>query len=135
MSKQCGSCGAPFEAKRPTAKYCSNRCRQRAFKRTAGGGEPEETAEQPASVSEPGRTEAATAIELERAGRLDTAIGQAVIVLARRIDVSSFETGAGLAALAREHRTALAEALRDSEGAADPVDELRMKRERKLAGG
>ncbi|MBQ9041575.1 MAG: hypothetical protein IJ111_02040 [Eggerthellaceae bacterium] len=31
MEKVCSVCGCVFEAKRSTAKYCSNRCRQRAF--------------------------------------------------------------------------------------------------------
>ena len=32
---KCESCGREFDAKRSTAKYCSDRCRQRAHRRLA----------------------------------------------------------------------------------------------------
>lgn len=134
MRKDCPSCGTAFEAKRATAKYCSNKCRQRAFQRTGPAGRPE-TAPPLEPSSEPGPTAAATTVELERADRLNTAIGQAALVLAKRIDASSTETGGSLASLVREHRATMAEALRDTDGQADPLDELRTRRERKLSSG
>jgi hypothetical protein len=80
-----------------------------------------------------GSLAAATQAELDRAGRLGSAVGQAALALARRIDASQGETGSALAALVREHRATLAEAVKDAEVAADPLDELRNRRERKLA--
>jgi len=132
MNKICGDCGLTFEAKRATAKYCGERCRKRAQRRPPALIAPSPAIDEPASI---GPTALATTAELELAGRLDTAVGQAAVILARRIDASSGETGSSLASLVREHRAALAEAMRDSEGKADPLDELRTRRERKLAGG
>lgn len=133
MRKSCESCGSGFEAKRAAARYCSARCRQRAHRKPA----PDAGAEVAALPAE-AATESlarATRAELEAANRLHTAIGQAALVLARRIDSAGAETGSSLAALTREHRATLAEALRDVKSAADPLDELRMRRERKLASG
>ena len=143
MRKTCAMCPTEFEAKHPTAKYCGERCKKRA-QRQPGGTKatkrrkpagvvelPAEPTIEPAAVS----LSAATVAELGRAERLETALGQAALALARRIDASGGETGSALAALVREHRAALAEAVRDAQKAADPLDELRTRRERKLAGG
>lgn len=35
MGKSCADCGRPFEAKRQSAKYCSDLCRKRAQRRRA----------------------------------------------------------------------------------------------------
>ncbi len=80
--------------------------------------------------------EPATVAVLAAAGRTETPSGQSALALARRIDGSGQESGAGLASLVREHRAALADALRDvAVVAVDPVDELRAARERKRATG
>lgn len=136
MQKRCETCGESFEAKRKTAKFCSDRCRMRAHRR------PAET-EQSAPVASPAPvereetaeslTEAARA-ELLAAGRERTASGRAVLVLARRIDANASESGSSLAALVREFRAALAGALQGAGEATDPVDELRTRRERKRSG-
>lgn len=136
MPKTCESCGEPFEAKRAAAKYCGERCRKRAQRRP---GRPK-VSEPAAAVPEvPGEVTnaltSATLAELERAGRVETAAGQAVLALARRIDAGASETGSALAALVREHRAALAEAVKDVRERKDPLDELRARRERKLASG
>lgn len=136
MRRTCEVCPNEFDAKRASAKYCSERCKKRAQRRPGGTKAakvlplPPEQPDAPVSG-----LMLATAVELEQAGRLETAAGQAVIALARRIDHSSAETGNALAALVREHRAALADAVRDAKQAADPLDELRSRRERKLAGG
>jgi len=126
-----------FTAKRSAAKYCGDTCRKRA-QRNPGKVRPAEVlplSPGPADDSAPGRLAAATLAELEAAGRADSAVGQAALALARRIDSASGETGSALAAMVREHRAALAEAVRDGKRAADPLDELRARRERKSAGG
>jgi hypothetical protein len=83
----------------------------------------------------PGRgVMAATEAELDSVGRLETPLGQAALVLAVRLEASHREPGTALAALVREHRAALAEAMRGARVAADPVDELRARRDRKRAG-
>ncbi|MGZ0231122.1 hypothetical protein [Streptomyces sp. H49] len=79
--------------------------------------------------------------ELVAVGRESTAAGRAVLALARRIDSSTMEPGSSLAALIREFRASMAEAVKGAEKAADPVDalrakkdELRARRERKHTG-
>jgi hypothetical protein len=73
--------------------------------------------------------------ELEAAGRLGTALGQAAVALARRIDAGASEPGSSFASLVRQHGATLAEAVKDAAAKADPLDELRSRRERKFAGG
>jgi hypothetical protein len=132
-------CPTEFEAKRPAAKYCSEKCKKRA-QRQPGGVDavkvlplPPEPADDAAPASGPVAT--ATLKELERAGRLETAVGQAALALARRIDAAAAETGSSLAALARQHLATLSEAVKDAQRVADPLDELRSRRERKLGAG
>jgi hypothetical protein len=137
MRKPCAVCGTPFEAKRPAAKFCGDRCRQRAHRRPEAVSE-SKAVELPSDLVEDppvGSVTTATVAELERAGRLETAVGQTAIALARRIDSDSAETGASMAALARQHLATLTEALRDAQTAADPLDELRSRRERKRGAG
>jgi hypothetical protein len=131
VRRQCGSCGDTFEAKRNTAKFCSDRCRVRASRSP----KPPPPAEADEGLA-PGEESLGDAVraELEAAGRLSTASGRAVLALARRIDAGSRESGASLAALVKEFRASLAEAVKGAEKTADPVDELRNRRERKRIG-
>ena len=76
----------------------------------------------------------ATMAELNAAGRVSSAAGQAALVLAKRIDASQGETGAGLAALVKQHGATLADAVKGSRAVVSPLDELRLARERKRAG-
>ena len=72
----------------------------------------------------------ATRVALTEAGRLDSALGQAAMNLARRL--SSRDTPASAAAaIGRELRLTLSAALEHSQGVADPIDELRERRERR----
>jgi hypothetical protein len=109
------SCGTTFQAKNPRARYCSDRCRKR---RQRGGtvvelptpdGEPE---------SKPGPVAEATARELEAVGRLDTALGQACMTMARRLDLPGVDTGSALAAVASRLESLLTSATR---GAGKPT--------------
>lgn len=136
MRKRCGACGEDFEARRKTAKFCSDRCRMRAHRRPADS-------EQPTPVASPAPAEReddsesltqAARAELEAAGRERTAAGRAVLALARRIDANASETGSSLAAMVREFRATLAGALAGAGEAGDPVDELKARRDRKRAG-
>lgn len=142
MRKTCEVCGVAFDAKRQSARYCSDRCRVRASRRRGASSTPvtdadplRDTAE--TSISTPrGSVFAATRTELEAAGRAESAVGVAVLALALRIDgAASAETGAGLAALVKEFRATLESALADAEPAADPLDELRERRERRFNAG
>lgn len=122
-TRPCDVCGQPYTAKRPSSRYCGDTCRQRA--RRAG------ISNEPPTVTlggVDGPVAAATAAALEATGMLDSPIGQSTVALARRMDANA-DTGAGLASLSRELRAALAEALADVTVAADPLDELRARRE------
>ena len=139
MRKTCEVCPAEFEAKRASAKYCSERCKKRAQRRPGGTSAAKvlPLPAGPTSESAPdltGSVAAATLVELEQAGRSDTAVGQAALALARRIDAAGAETGSSLAALARQHMATLAEAVKNAKVQEDDLDELRNRRERKLAG-
>lgn len=85
----------------------------------------------PTVMETAGAVTAATEKWLEDVGGLDTALGQQALVLARRID-SPAENGSGVAALSREFR----EVLRAVGGKreADPLDELRARRDRRGYG-
>jgi hypothetical protein len=87
----------------------------------------------PKSTDSPTGTLGAVISELTTAGRLETSAGQAAIALATRIDEGA-ESSAGLAALTRELRAAMAEALANVTEAGDALDELRARREARRAG-
>jgi hypothetical protein len=129
VRKVCADCGTGFDAKRPQAKFCGDRCRKRAQRRPVRP----ETPGNRDGLAGPGAVEQATAAELATAGRAGRPAGQCALVLARRIDQADGEPGGGLAALVREHRAALADALADVVPAGNPLDELRRRRERRFA--
>ena len=73
-------------------------------------------------------------MELDAAGRGDSAIGRAALVMAAKIQ-NGKESGSSLAALNREWRATMAEAVRGVAVAEDPIDELRARRDKKRAAG
>jgi hypothetical protein len=75
-----------------------------------------------------------TRAELKTAGRLGTSLGKVALKLAARLDADVRESGMGVAAIVREHSRVLAEAVKGAHIAADPVDELRARRDSKRAG-
>lgn len=143
MTRSCASCGAPIPPQkgggRPRTKCekCSP-TRRRDLKRRAPHklvalDAPEEPdAEVPASSV--GDVTAATLKKLDAADLLDDPSGLAALALARRIDRSMLDTGAGVAALVREHRAALADAMSRAKVAADPLERLRLVVSEKSAG-
>jgi hypothetical protein len=129
VRKQCAVCSAEFEAKRKTAKYCSRRCSMRASR------QPKAEADAVMPVDPDSELWTATLDELTSAGRVASSSGQAALILARRIDSASGETGSGLAALVKQHGASLADALKGARAESNPLDELRARRERKLDAG
>ena len=129
MRKQCSVCLTGFEAKRAAAKYCSGRCQKRAQRQP----KPEPSGQMP--VDPDSELWTATLAELAEGGRVASASGQAALLLARRLDSQLAETGSSVAAMVREHRAALADALKGAAAEANPLDELRARRERKLDAG
>lgn len=143
MEVKCEVCGEMFEAKRRTARFCSSGCRVRAHR--AGGkvvelkpaakskpaGKAPAAAPAPAG-EEAGPVEAAAVKQLEEAGRLDTPLGQAALVLARRLDRTTMDTGSAIAGVVKQLEATLAAATAGAKQAEDPVDELRKRRDQKL---
>lgn len=132
MQRPCDVCGTPYEAKRPTSKYCSTRCRTRASR-----GTPTEHADVvplPAPEEQAGPVEAATLRELEAVERADSVFGQTALALARKLDAGR-ETGAAMASLAKQLEATLATATEGVTTAADPLDELRARRDAKRNAG
>lgn len=130
--RSCEYCGKPLESKR--AKYCpGSKCRSMAHKRRTSG---VVVALHPQGPDAPaptgGSVVAVTTKQLEEAGRLDTYLGAAALVAAARLDETA-DTGSAVAALLREFRVAMAEALAGQQHA-DGLDEVRQARERRLAG-
>lgn len=125
MQRSCAQCTKPFEAQRPTAKFCGGTCRKRAQR--VGRGVPPV----PASIAnaQVGDLVSAVQAELVAAGRENSSLGMQAVRLARRM--GEFDTGSSLAALSKELRGVMGEALANVEVAADPLDELQVKRDAK----
>ncbi len=136
MQKTCEACGDPFEAKRPSRKTCGERCRKRMQRQPSAEVVRLHASGQPGQQSLAGSLTAATQRGLTDADRLDTELGQAAMLLARRLDdVGPGETGAGMAALVKEYRATLADALKDSDRKAEgTVDEIRTAALRLIEG-
>lgn len=128
MSRACVACGASFEAQRDSARYCSAKCRKRGSR----GGLTGVVVEPPAPRVVTGAMVEATRARLVEAGVLDTMEGQAALLIAERME-SGNDTGSGIAALNRELAATVDRALSQRAAAADPMDELRARRERRNA--
>ena len=125
MVRPCDSCRKPYTAKRPNSRFCCESCRKRKSR----------APKPPVAVLVPaeGELTVVTRSELEAAGRVGSAVGQAALLIAKHLDAGA-ETGSSVAALVREHRATLGEALRGVKVAGDPLDELRALRDRKRTG-
>jgi hypothetical protein len=139
MEATCARCAQTFSARSKRARFCSPKCRTQATRARARGeaetlpskAKPKRTPKPQADAPISG-TLGAVVAELRGAGRLDSSAGQAAVALARRIDDGA-ESSAGLAALTREMRAAMAEALSRVEASGDALDELRARREARRA--
>ena len=100
---------------------------------TEPSSEPEQPSEPAPSPDDVPPLVAATRRELQAADRLDSVAGQQALKLAERM-YGLFDTGSAIAALSRELRAAMAEALKDAPRAGDSLDELAERRRRKAAG-
>ena len=138
----CATCGDEFDARRSTARFCSDKCRVRAH-RAKGPRLPAEVkiaaarpapaaAPAPAPDGEPPTVEEAVRRELDKAERTGTVFGQAALVLARRLDQPAMDTGSAVSSLVKQLSATLEQALAGVESAGDQVDELRARRDRKL---
>lgn len=118
-TKQCATCGNAFTASRKDGKYCGPTCRKRKQRRI-----PVVKAQTGADVP---KVVADTEAVLAAAGKLDHPLGDTALILARSLAEAG--TQSGLAAASKELRAVLAELLGDVRPAADPVDELKARRD------
>jgi hypothetical protein len=134
----CARCSAEFEAARFSARYCSPACRTRAYRdrRKAAAASPPEAPE-PVTDQAPQDVEgfpvhSALTAELTAAQQDATAMGQALLTVARRIDRDE-ESGSGLAALVLRLGVELQRMETAAEGAGveDEVAKARDRRDRK----
>lgn len=134
MQRPCDVCGEIYEAKRSSSKYCSDRCKTRKAR-----GAPTEHADpvplRPVDTPEAeiGPVEAETRRHLAEVDREASVLGQAALALARRLDYGR-DTGTALASLAKQLEATLGSATKGVASAADPLDELRARRDRKRTG-
>lgn len=135
MQRACDSCGAEYEAKRPTSRYCKDpecvRKRSRERMRSSRGGVPHEP---PTVLPPPDPTSdglyAATLAELEVLGLVGSQRGQQALTLAAQM-ASSSDTGSSIAAVSKELSRVMDEIRAVVPAKADPLDELRQRRERR----
>lgn len=120
MTVECAACGNDFEAKRKTAKFCSAACQKRGRRREQSAAD--------GPLVDAGFVDA-TVAELVRVGKRDTVMGHQVVVIAERM-VSPFSTGSEVASLSKEHSRLMGLLTRGA-AQADPVDEVKERRDRK----
>lgn len=111
-ARSCARCGKPFVAVRPNAKYCGSSCRGMATKaRSAGAVVQLPAVKPPPAAVVRGCVESAVRVELEEAGRADSALGVMALELARTIDDPMTPPGVK-AALTKQCQASLVDALR-----------------------
>lgn len=129
----CDYCAGELPASKPrNAKFCSLDCRKSSARRPAG----ERAAAAPVVTTIPTAPPTpatdplveAVRAELEKAGRLDTMLGRQAVALASAMVSAS---GAAMASLSKELRAVQLEALKGAQTEVDPIDELKLRRDRK----
>ena len=125
--RACDVCGAAYQPKRPTSKYCGTRCRTRASR--AGGmvGLPG-----PAEAEGGGATTGRVRAALQSAGRDETWLGTAALALAEQIDGA--RSPMGLTSLVKQLQATMDAALEGALVKRDELDEVRARRDRKRSG-
>lgn len=138
--KKCEQCGRVFKAESDRAKYCATRCRTaatRARKRLADVPSVVDGARMVALPPMAAEKQAAgggmvevTAAALEAAGRVNTPMGRATLLIAQILDSGIQDTGSSIAALIRQYDASLTKALDGAQVAETPLE--RQKRQRQL---
>lgn len=130
MQRKCIQCGTYFEAAR-SATSCSAKCRMRKSRGSAPAAIlPDDLVDGISSSKRIGVFKAVSN-ELERAGKVETSLGQAALHLALLLENCQADTVSGVASLSKELRSVMAQALGGSAAAVDDLDELRGRRDRK----
>lgn len=137
LTKECVQCHGRFTAKRDTAMYCSGRCRQRAHAAKDMPVVPERrelapVAELPPKSPDEDGLMMVTLRALQDAGRLNTPMGQATMLIARLLDSGIQDTGSSIAALIRQYDASLTKALDGARTVESPLEKARRERERRV---
>lgn len=127
--RSCDVCGGHYEAKLSSSRYCSARCRKRAFQDrrsslTLLDGAPAPAAPDAGPVTRQ-VLDALTAVD-----RQSTPAGAVALNLAQVLDAGTTSP----ASVAKELRAAMAEATAGAAVEPDLLDELRERRERRFGG-
>src|SRR6202011_4607701 len=126
MIRNCDSCARPYEAQRPSSRFCSTKCRVRnGGKRAAAAG----TTDQ---VVVAGSLGDAVRSELAAVGRADTTPGVVAVALAEFIGAPG-TSDASRAPMSRELLKIRAELLREVPDPDDPVEQLKRRAQAKRA--
>ena len=136
----CQQCGVEFESKRSHAKFCGATCRQRSRRRTStpvadelaagdGGAQPESLM---ADLLTDGGVVVATKRDLEQAKKADSVAGRQALLVAARMSMLT-TTGSELAALSKELSRLMYLAIGKGVAEADPIDEVKRARDKKIA--
>lgn len=129
-SKQCENCGTAFDALKPQRRWCSDACGRR-YRRQNPAGVPQPLRPLPTADGDIGLVGAVQA-ELAALGQSDSALGRLAVNLAERLVGAG--SPAGAAAVSRELSRVLASIRAHPAERADPLDELRNRRDRKRGG-
>ncbi len=133
MQRACDVCGVQYSATRPSSRFCGPTCGKRA-QRARAAGMPLGAVPHDDLGAAPSQLVEAVTRELEAVGRLESVGGQMAVVLAERI-ASRRETGAATAALAKQLHLTMTWALGGVAKPADPLDEIRDRRDAKRRRG
>ena len=133
MQRECESCGLAYTARRASSRFCGDTCGKRT-QRARAAGIPFLAATSDGHEAPPSLLVEAVSRELDEVGRLGSVGGQAAVVLAERI-ASRRETGAATAALAKQLSATMTWALGGVAQPADPLDEIRARRDAKRRRG
>jgi len=137
MEINCARCGEAVKPRQVGQRFCSKECRQKA-QRSRSRGEPESGIVSSATVVQlhagggVASVVASTRAALSEAGRGDTYLGQAALAAAERLDGARAVNG--YAAVLKEYRDTMREAMADVEQHADTADELRAAALRVIGG-
>jgi len=133
VKRECDECGLQYVARRGNSRFCGDTCGKRS-QRARAAGLPLLAATLDGHGAPPSLLVEAVSRELDEVGRLGTVGGQMAVLLAHRV-ASRRETGSATAALAKQLHLTMAAALGGVAKAADPLDEIRARRDAKRRRG
>lgn len=131
MERSCDNCGGAYEAKRPSSRFCSDLCRKRSSRSpvpTESFGSVHTDGGEVVRFVGPVETAAVGLIDLRQ--MTGTPQAEMALALARRLD-SPKETGSAVASMTKQLRDLMDDLDRRGVRVADPLDELRSRREAK----